>query len=193
MHSQSGPISSKALGFMSIRTEGEILNEVKRLAVEYYSVTGKPLGVSGEIAEFEAAEKLGLTLADVRTAGYDAIRINNGNTEKIQIKGRRIVSGKPRYRGRVPSINLKQPFDAVALVLMDETYDAFEIWEASQEAVRERLTAPGSKSRNERGSMAISQFVSIATKIWPITNPATNTYTYSPSCDNFDAVKIVYK
>lgn len=146
------------------RTQREILDDVKRLAIEYYAVTGKPLGVSGELAEFEAAEKLGLILADARTAGYDAIRSIDERSEKIQIKGRRIASGKPRYRGRVPAINLKQPFDTVALVLMDESYEAIEIWEASYESVHQRLIAPGSKSRNERGSMGISQFVSIARK-----------------------------
>lgn len=149
------------------RSPREILADVKRLAVEYYAATGKPIGASGELAEFEAAEKLGLELADARTAGYDAVRSVGGRTERIQVKGRRAAPGKSRYRGRVPKINLKQPFDTVVLVLMDEAYEAFEIWEASREAVRARLEAPGSKSRNERGSMGISQFKSIARRVWP--------------------------
>jgi hypothetical protein len=33
----------------------ELLHEVKSLAREYYELTGKPLGVTGEIAEYEAA------------------------------------------------------------------------------------------------------------------------------------------
>ena len=41
----------------------EILAEVKRLAVEYYRLTGKPLGVTGEVAEYVAAETLNLNLA----------------------------------------------------------------------------------------------------------------------------------
>ena len=40
----------------------EILAKVKPLAVEYYRLTGKPLGVTGEVAEYVAAEILGLTL-----------------------------------------------------------------------------------------------------------------------------------
>lgn len=150
------------------RTPKDILADVKRLAAEYYAATGKPIGASGELAEFEAAEKLGLELADARTAGYDAVRSADGRAVRIQVKGRRTAPGKPRYRGRVPKINLKQPFDAVVLVLMDEAYEAVEIWEASREAVRARLEAPGSKSRNERGSMGISQFKSIARRVWPV-------------------------
>ena len=145
----------------------DILADVKRLAAEYYAVTGKPIGVCGELAEFEAAEKLGLELADARTAGYDAVRHVDGRIERVQVKGRRVAPGKPRYNGRVPKINLKQPFDTVALVLMDTGYETVEIWEAPREAVRARLEATGSKSRNELGSMGISQFKSIARRVWP--------------------------
>ena len=38
----------------------EILTAVKPLAAEFYRLTGKPLGVTGEIAEYVAAEILGL-------------------------------------------------------------------------------------------------------------------------------------
>jgi hypothetical protein len=37
----------------------EILATVKPLAVEYYRLTGKPLGVTGEVAENIAADLLG--------------------------------------------------------------------------------------------------------------------------------------
>lgn len=152
----------------AIRTEKDILADVKRLAVEYYERTGKPLGVTGEIAEFEAAEKLGLILGEARTQGYDAIRTGPRGHERIQIKGRRILPGKPRYGGRVPKIDLRKPFDAVALVLLDERYEVIEIWQAPRAAVTRRIKAPGSKARNERGSLGISQFKSIAEKVWPL-------------------------
>jgi hypothetical protein len=45
----------------------EVLADAKRLAVEYYKLTGKPLGVTGEVAEFVAAENLGLQLVSART------------------------------------------------------------------------------------------------------------------------------
>ena len=56
-----------------MRSEKEILKDVKSLAIEYYELTGKPLGVTGEIAEFEVADILGLELAEVRSPGWDAI------------------------------------------------------------------------------------------------------------------------
>jgi hypothetical protein len=47
----------------------EILSEAKRLAVEYYRLIGKPLGITGEVAEYVAAETLGLKLAPLRNPG----------------------------------------------------------------------------------------------------------------------------
>ena len=38
----------------------EILSNIKALAVEYYQLTGKPLGVTGDVAEYVVAQTLGL-------------------------------------------------------------------------------------------------------------------------------------
>ena len=79
-----------------------ILADVKRLACEYYALTGKPLGVTGEVAEFDAAEILGLELVAARTAPYDAIRRVGNSEERIQIKGRATSEAKPNQRlGRI--------------------------------------------------------------------------------------------
>jgi hypothetical protein len=146
----------------------ELKIEAKALAARYYQLTGKPLGITGEIAELEAAELLGLSLADARQAGYDAVRLRDGISERIQIKGR-AVDANDRYRGRCPSIKCGDQFDYVITVLLDRrTLDPLEIWEASEASVQARLSAPGSKARNERNSMGLSQFKSIATKVWPV-------------------------
>ncbi len=50
----------------------EILARAKQAAVDYYRLTGKPLGITGEVGEYEAARLLGLALADARAPGYDA-------------------------------------------------------------------------------------------------------------------------
>lgn len=144
------------------RSEKEILEEVKKLAVEYYDLTGKPLGVTGEIAEFIASKTLGLTLCEARSEGYDAYCPRG---RKIQIKGRRNGAGKTW--GRVPSINTDKEFDSVQLVLIDANYNLLEIWEASREAVIATLDKPGSKSRNERRSMAVTKFRQIGTRLYP--------------------------
>jgi hypothetical protein len=141
----------------------EVLGEAKKLAQEYRALTGKPLGITGEVAEYEAARLLGVTLTPARQACYDAVRESDGRT--FQIKGRCILPGcKPGQR--LGSIDVAKPFDAVLLVLLDENFDAFEIHEADRAAVIAALSAPGSKARNERGALAVSKFKSIGQEVW---------------------------
>jgi hypothetical protein len=139
----------------------EILTAVKPLAAEFYRLTGKPLGVTGEIAEYVAAEILGLALAPARTQGYDALR----GSERIQIKGR-AYGAKAKPGQRISRIKLDAPCDTVILVLLDNaTLEAREIWEARFEDVAKCLAKPGSKAR-ERGALGVSAFKSIAKLVW---------------------------
>lgn len=64
------------------------------------------------------------------------------------------------------SIGIHKEFDAVLLVLLDGDFEATAIYETPREAVIAALTAPGSKSRNERGALGISKFKSIGTVRW---------------------------
>jgi len=141
----------------------EILAQTKKLAREYRTLTGKPLGIAGEVAEYEAARLLGLTLTPPRTAGYDAVR--DGDGRRFQIKGRCLLPGcKPGQRlGR---IDTKKDFDAVLLVLMDDGFDAREIWEADRAPIIAALVAPGSRARNERGALGVAKFKQIARLVW---------------------------
>jgi hypothetical protein len=141
----------------------EILAIAKRLAVEYFQLTGKPLGVTGEVAEYAAAEKLDLKLAPPRTPGYDALR----GIERIQIKGR--AHGKKTDSGqKMGRIRTDTPFDTVLLVLLDNaTLEPREMWQASHEATIKRLAAPGWKARS-RGVLSVPEFKAIAQRVWPV-------------------------
>lgn len=145
-----------------------ILASVKVLAAEYYQLTGKPLGVTGEVAEFVASELLGLELVPPRTPGFDALRATEtGACERIQIKGRAFDPATRRNQ-RIGTIKREGPCDVVMLVLLDSaSLDPVEIWEAPFGSVVARLDEPGSKSRNERGALAVSDFKRLGTKIWP--------------------------
>ena len=45
-----------------------VLKEAEVLAREYYRLTGKPLGITGEVDEYEAARILGVELTPARQA-----------------------------------------------------------------------------------------------------------------------------
>jgi len=141
----------------------EILVSAKELASKYKKLTGKPLGITGEIAEFNAAKLLNLKLAEARQAGYDAIGNNN---QKIQIKGR-CIPENPKPGQRLGAIRLEHEWDSVLLVLMNETFDVIEMWEANRPEIKEALLAPGSKARNERGALSVSKFKQIGKLVWP--------------------------
>jgi hypothetical protein len=143
----------------------EILREAKKLAQEYRKLTGKPLGITGEVAEYEAARLLGIEFTPARQAGYDAVEQSNGQTRHLQIKGRCILPGRKPGQ-QVGSIDSLKQWDAVLLVLLDENFEAFEIHEAERANVLAALSAPGSKARNERGALAVSKFKSIAKLRW---------------------------
>lgn len=151
----------------------EVLSEAKVLARKFYRLTGKPLGITGEVAEYEAAIKLGLQLHPARQAGFDATEVKEDGIARIQIKGRCVLNPL-KINGRLGAIDLRQPFDAVLLVLLDSEFNAFAIYEASRAKVEAALTVPGSKARNERGALAIRQFMSIATLRWARHEPSTS-------------------
>jgi len=147
----------------------EILATVKPLAGEYYRITGKPLGVTGEVAEYVVAQKLGLTLAPAREAGYDAIRTApNGQLERIQIKGRAFGEASKRSQ-RLGRIKSGAACDRIILVLLDNsTLEPIEMYEAAYDEVIEHLKRPGSRARNERGAMSVSAFKKLAEPIWSL-------------------------
>lgn len=143
----------------------EVLNEAKSLAKKYRKLTGRPLGITGEVAEFSAANILGLELAKARQAGYDAIRRESGIETKVQIKGRCIPTNtKPGQR--LGSIQLDKEWDTVLLVLMDEDLEVYSIYEANRPEIKKALLAPGSRARIERGALSVSKFKSIGKLVW---------------------------
>ncbi|MCQ8234177.1 DUF6998 domain-containing protein [Pectobacterium carotovorum] len=102
----------------------ELLVAAIDLAAKYKKLTGKPLGITGEVAEFYAAKLLGLKLMEARSAGYDAI---GSDARKIQIKGRSLAdSSKPGKR--VGAIRLEHDWDSVILVLMDDVFTVKDMW-----------------------------------------------------------------
>lgn len=125
--------------------------------------TGKPLDITGEVAEYEAARILGLTLTPARQDGYDAIEKTGDVERQIQIKGRCLQNGTKQ--GRLGSIRLEKEWDTVMMVLLDQNLEAAEIYEAERTEVVSALTAPGSRAR-QRGAMPISKFKSIGILRW---------------------------
>jgi hypothetical protein len=147
---------------VAIEEIAPLLDAAREAAIAYYRLTGKPLGITGEIGEYEAAKLLGLQLAPARTPGYDATWPDG---RRIQIKARMYSRNKPLGGQRMGSIKRTGGFDTVMLVMLDDAYQPWGIWEAERDAVCRELDLPGSKSRNERGALTVAKFISTITQL----------------------------
>lgn len=138
-----------------------LAERIRKVAVDYERTVGRPLGVTGELAELHAARLLGLKPLAVRYPGADAV---DKRGTRIQIKGRKL---KDARRGNTGSIKPTDSCDAVVLLLFDTEFRPLEILRADYDAVDAALTRPGSKSRNERRQLSVTKFRAIAKKVWP--------------------------
>jgi hypothetical protein len=143
-----------------------LLHDIKQLARRYYEITKRPLGITGEIAEYEATRILGLELSPVRQAGYDAVRKTESGVQRLQIKGR-LLGSSAKLGQRLGALDLRKEWDAVVLVILDECFEPTALYEADRSAICDALTVPGSRARNERGQLSVGKFKSIGRQVWP--------------------------
>lgn len=151
---------------MSLYAIDKLMSEARRLAVEYRRTTGKPLpGVSGELANYDAARLLDLELCKDAPGGYDAIGKGAREGRRVQIKGRAIFDERKSGQ-RVGQLKLDQEWDSVVLVLMDEAFEPVELYEAERDAILEALDEGAGSKRAKRGIMSVARFKAIARLVW---------------------------
>lgn len=150
---------------MSLYSVDKLISEARRIAAEYRRATGKPLGISAEIACHDACTYLELE-ANEEAVGYDAVGLK-GNREgsRFQIKGRAIFDGQKGGQ-RLGQIKVEQDWDKILLVLMDEDFETTEIYEASREEILKDLDEAGTSSRQKRGVMSVARFKRLAHLVW---------------------------
>lgn len=145
---------------------GKLIAEARRLAAEYRKATGKSLGgVSGEIAEYDAARLLNLEICQDRSAGYDALGKGRRAGKRVQIKGRAIFDEKKGGQ-RIGQLKLEQEWDLVVIVLMDDAFEPCEIYEADRESILAALDETKNSKRGKRGAMSVARFKIIGQLVW---------------------------
>lgn len=149
----------------ALKELGDVIAEAKRIAIRYRELTGKPLGITGEVAEYEAARLLSLRLQDARQPGYDAVGTGPYEGERIEIKGRCLLEGTKTQR--VGRIKLDYEWDSIVLVTLDENFEPVAIHKASRREIEEAIRRPGSRSRNERGQLSTGVFRRMSQQVWP--------------------------
>ncbi len=143
----------------------KLIGEARRLAAEYRRATGKPLGIGAEIARHDAARLMGLDLvAPLDVGGFDAVGRGPREGLRIQIKGRAIFD-EGKGGQRLGQIKENQEWDRLVLVLMDEDFEPYEIYEAERADVL-TAAADSAASRRRRGALSVARFKNIARLVW---------------------------
>ncbi len=150
---------------MSLYSVDKLISEARRIAAEYRRTTGKPLGISAEIARHDACTYLGLEPHE-DAIGYDAMGLT-GEREglRFQIKGRAIFDEKKGGQ-RLGQIKVDQNWDKILLVLMNEDFETTEIYEASHEDMLDDIDEAGVSNRKKRGVMSVARFKRLAQLVW---------------------------
>jgi hypothetical protein len=102
----------------------------------------------------------------VRTSGNDVVQRTSAGIERLQVKGRAVLS-KNLGGQRIGTLSIKKKWDGVLLVLMDENFDTSKIIEAARRRVVEEIKRPGSKARNKRGVLSVPLLRRIGRQVWP--------------------------
>ncbi len=149
---------------MTLYAADKLIAQARVLAAEYRRTMGKPLpGISNEIAEFDAVKLLRLEPKNQAEGGFDAIDPARGG-KQIQIKSRTIFD-ETKSGQRIGQLKLDKDWDSVVLVLMDENYEPYEIYEAEREDIIEYVDK-SSSSRAKRGAMSVARFKIIGRLAW---------------------------
>lgn len=145
----------------------KLIAQARQLAAEYRRTMGKPLpGISNEIAEHDAVRLLGLEPKPSGETGWDALEPDSGR--RVQIKSRTIFD-ETKGGERIGQLKMNQDWDAVVLVLMDEDYEPYEIYQALREDLAEFVNA-SSSSRAKRGAMSVARFKIVGELVWDRVN-----------------------
>lgn len=150
---------------MGLYQVDKLMSEARRLAREYRLAMGKPLpGISAELAVHDAIRLLDLEPAPAGVGGYDAVGRGARAGKRIQIKGRTIFD-EDKGGQRIGQLKTEQEWDSVVLVLMDDNYEPFEVYEAERADVLEAVDKI-SRNRNKRGAVSVARFKIIARRVW---------------------------
>ncbi|MCW8945128.1 MAG: hypothetical protein OQL27_10180 [Sedimenticola sp.] len=149
---------------MSLYAADKLIGQARQLAAEYRRTMGKPLpGISNEIALHDAIRLLRLKQVDASVGGHDAVDPAR-NDRRVQIKSRTIFD-ESKTGQRIGQIKADQPWDCVVLVLMDEDYEPYEIYEADRNELLDYMEQ-SSSNRAKRGALSVARFKIIGRLVW---------------------------
>jgi len=141
------------------------MSEARKLAADYRRTTGKTLGLSAEIAVYDAVRLLELEVQQQPELGYDAMGKGERKGKRYLVKGRAIFDEK-KSGHRLGQLKLDKDWDGVILVLMDDHYEPYEIYEADRGDIEEAVNESSASKRSKRGPLSVAKFKIIGRLAW---------------------------
>ncbi len=125
-----------------------------KAAITYEKVSGRKLGITGEVGEIIVCSRLKLNLlSNPISAGYDAVD-TRGN--KYQIKARRGGSSNPG--AKIGSFS-KHKFDYAVLVILDDNYKLVAMYKVSYKKILPVIES------SKRRAPTLRKFIKLSQKI----------------------------
>lgn len=147
---------------MTLYAVDKLMVETRRLASDYYRLTGKALPVSSELAKYDVSQIMGFRAPEEVESGVDLIASDDWGNKKVMVKSR-VIFEKGKSKPRVGQLNFDGFWDLIVLELMNPDYEPIEIYIATRETLEKSV----SSSKNKRGAISVAKFKSISQKVWP--------------------------
>jgi hypothetical protein len=145
---------------MSVYSVNKLMEETRKVAANFYKLTGETLPVASELAKYDVMNIMNFQKPEEAESGVDLIATGKWEGQKIQVKSRVLLSTN-QSKPMVGQINPNGAWDLIVLVIFDSDYFPGEILMLS----RADLDASMNLS-NKRGSMSVAKFKNISKCIW---------------------------
>jgi len=166
---------------MSLYSIERLINETRKLAAEFKRTTGTMLPVSGEIARYDVARQLNLTLNDHPNEGYDALTNELDQNLRVIIKSR-VIGDRVKPGHRIGQINPNGKWDILILSLMNNEFEPVEMYQLAHDDVADALNG-ASEKRGKRGAISVAKFKIISDLIWTRENGTEHTQCIDHACN----------
>lgn len=147
---------------MTLYAVDKLMVETRRLASDYYRLTGKTLPVSSELAKYDVSQIMGFGAPEKAESGVDLIASLDWGSKKVLVKSR-VIFESGKSKPRVGQLNFDGSWELIVLELMNSDYEPVELYLATRETIEKSV----SSSKNKRGAISVAKFKSVSQKIWP--------------------------
>lgn len=151
---------------MGLYSVNRLMQETRRLAVEYHRLTGQVLPVSSQLAQYYVVQLLDFAEPPLSEPGVEVVGSGNFEGLKAQIKSRVQFQKESSGNPRIGHINPQGAWNAVLLVLLNQEYYPREIILADKTTLLSDNGSSENPKLQKKGAMSVAKFRRLGQVIW---------------------------